>query len=169
MITSKDIQEIQLMITDSLKVTKKKEGSCLYISALLFAQINDNLRVTPRFVTGSLALNNRLIFSHDPILPALRSGHDFSALWNGHAWVEIKNLIFDPSVFLTIYSPSTPQDIQNKFEKTFKGKFSYLIGERDKLEKLGVVYKTYEHLSNDDANILINCGFRAGFFDKNIC
>ena len=70
------------------------------MSALLFAQINDNLPVTPRFVTGSLTLNNRLIFSHDPILPALSSAHDLSALWNGHAWVEIENLIFDSSIFL---------------------------------------------------------------------
>lgn len=169
MITRQCIQEIQEMVISVLNVTKKKEYSCLYMSALLFAQINDNLPISPKFVAGSLTLRNELIFSHYPILPALRSNLDFSELWNGHAWVEVEDLIFDPSIFFTIYSPSTPKHLQNKFEKTFNGKHDYLIGNRAKLEESGIIYKIYEDLSDDDATVLIRSGFSAGFLDERIC
>lgn len=167
--TREYLQEIQGMMIYLLGKTNKKEGACLYMGALLYAAIQDNLPVTPRFVTGSLTLKKRLVFSHEPIQSVLISGRDFSGRWDGHSWVEVEDYIFDPSIFWTIYSQSTPQDLQTEFENTFNGKHSFLIGSRTKLEKLGVIYKVYEELSNADITILINSGCVAGFFDKSIC
>ncbi|EAR5551183.1 hypothetical protein PJ305_004401 [Salmonella enterica] len=169
MLTREYLQQIQERMIDLFETTNKKEGACLYMAALLCAVIQDNLPVTPKFVTGSLTLKKRLVFSHEPIRPVLISGHDFSGRWDGHSWVEVEDYIFDPSIFWTIYSQSTPQDLQTEFENTFNGKYSFLIGSRTELEKLGVVYKVYEELSNDDISILINSGCVAGFFDKSIC
>ncbi|MCA8601948.1 hypothetical protein [Escherichia coli] len=169
MLTREYIQQIQEMMIDLLEKTNKKESACLYMTALLCAVIQDNLSVTPRFVTGSLTLNKRLVFSHEPIRSILISGRDFSGDWDGHSWVEIEDYIFDPSIFWTIYSQSTPQDLQTEFENAFNGKYSFLIGSRTELEKLGVIYKIDEELSNDAISTLINSGCVAGFFDKSIC
>lgn len=73
MLTREYIQQIQEMMIDLLEKTNKKESACLYMTALLCAVIQDNLSVTPRFVTGSLTLNKRLVFSHDVNLEQLIS------------------------------------------------------------------------------------------------
>ncbi|HBN5894893.1 TPA: hypothetical protein ACKQDY_000919 [Serratia marcescens] len=160
------IEQIQDMSIRVLNASKKKEGACLYMGALLFAQIIDNLQVRPRFVTGSLIVDNNIIFSHTPIKKVLRSGSDFSGVWDGHAWVEVDGYIFDPSVFWTIYTPNTPLELQRIFEKTFNGRHHFLIGSRTLLEEKGVFYKDYEELSDSDATTFINSGYKTGFFHQ---
>lgn len=158
-----DIQQINDYMINVLEAITQKERTCLYMGALLFAQIHDNLNVKPRFVTGTLTVSKRQVFSHAPIKPLLASGKDFLGQWDGHAWVEVEGVICDPSIFWTIYSSETAPDLQKLIEKTFKGKHDYLIGSRTKLEKIGVFYKEYEELSNANATLLINSGLQAGF------
>ncbi|PIF06857.1 hypothetical protein [Candidatus Pantoea floridensis] len=160
------IQQINEIMKEVLAITNKKEGVCLYMGALLFAQIHDHFDLKPRFVTGSLTLYDKLVFAHKPIKPVFSGGSDFSGLWDGHAWVEVDNYIFDASIFWTIYSSKIPLELQSLFNYAFDGKHDYLIGSRTFLEKSGVVYKVFEELSDSDANILINSGFNAGIFDR---
>ncbi|BEO32545.1 hypothetical protein SMQE01_13100 [Serratia marcescens] len=162
------IKQINEIMKEVLGITNKKEGVCLYMGALLFAQIHDNFELKPRFVTGSLTLYDRLVFAHKPIKPVFSAGSDFSGIWDGHAWVEVDDYIFDASIFWTIYSSNTPEELQSLFNLAFNGKRDYLIGSRTLLEKSGVVYKAFEELSDGDATILINSGFNAGIFDRSI-
>lgn len=163
------ISQIQELMNEVLLITTKKDGACLYMGALLFALMHDNLKLKPRFVAGSLTLCDRLVFEHKPIKPVLSAGTDFSGDWDGHAWVEVGDYIFDASIFWTIYSSKTPEELQFLFISVFDGKHDYLIGSRALLEKSGVVYKAFEELSDGDASILINSGCAAGIFDRSIC
>lgn len=159
------IEEIESMMHFVLNKTNKKEGACLYMGALLYSLVHDNLHLNPKFNVGSLRLNKHLIFSHEPILPVMAAGQDFSGHWNGHAWVEVENYILDPSLFYTIYSDATPEKLQEKVKATFNGRFDFLIGSRARLEENGLFYKTYEELSDYDASILIKSGYSAGFIN----
>jgi hypothetical protein len=158
------IEEVQMIMSGVIDISTHKNGACLYMGALLFANINDRFPVKARFVTGSLTVNNRLIFSHEPIKPVLNSGMDFSGQWNGHAWVEVDGYIFDPSIFFTIYSPTTAKELQALFKTTFKCK--YLLEPAIKLERKCIFYKEYEELADADATVLINSGLKLGFFDE---
>ncbi|MBV6819930.1 hypothetical protein KWG64_18460 [Rahnella sp. PD12R] len=158
-----NIQIINELVINVLDSSTKKEGTCLYMGALLFAQINDNLKIKSKLVVGTLTVSNKLVFSHKPIQPLLKSEKDFSGKWDGHAWVEVEGIIIDPSVFWTINSPEVSPDFRKLFEKTFKGTPDYLIGSRVNLEKIGVFYKQHEELSDADATLLIKSGLQAGF------
>ncbi|MGC0833779.1 hypothetical protein [Pantoea agglomerans] len=159
------IEEIESVMHFVLNKSNKKEGACLYMGAMLYSLIHENFHLTPKFVAGSLRLNKDLIFSHEPILPVMTAGQDFSGYWGGHAWVEIENYILDPSFFYTIYSDATPSKLQEKVKKTFNGRFDFLIGSRTRLEESGLFYKPYEELSDYDATTLIKSGYSAGFLN----
>lgn len=163
MVLKEDIKSINDIIQFVMGKSCRIDNTCLYSSALLYSLVKDNTHLNPKLVAGSLKLNDGIIFSNDPILPVISSGQDFSGNWNGHAWVEVDELILDASIFMTIKSKSTPHTLQQKFDKIFKGKPDYLIGSRSLLEQSGLFYKSHEEFSNFDATVLLNSGYKAGF------
>ncbi|EGR2438201.1 hypothetical protein DYC75_13635 [Vibrio cholerae] len=134
---------------------KPIDGSCLYMSALLAAMINDNLPVETRFVTGSLTVAGSTIFSHTPIKHQLTQKSHLIEQWDGHAWVELDDLIFDLSIFRTVFSRASPRRIQSLFEARFDRGVAYLVGQKSKLIDKGIEYTALEILSDDDATIFI--------------
>ncbi|ENY0908440.1 hypothetical protein ACFVGI_000884 [Serratia marcescens] len=162
------IGEIQEMLSSVIDVSTHKNGACLYMGALLFAMINSRYHARAKLVTGSLTLNNRIVFSHEPIQPILNSGMDFSGQWSGHAWVEVGGYIVDPSIFLTIYSPTTTLELQKLFREKFKEKCNYLIDMDENLYAKCIFYKRLEILTDKDATILINNGADLGFYDESL-
>jgi hypothetical protein len=74
--------------------------------------------------------------------------------WDGHSWVNVSGIIFDFSVFRTVYSEITPNDIQQLFNETF-GQISYLIGQNNKLDEMQVIYTQAEELTDTHVTTLI--------------
>ena len=164
MISSQNISEI----VESGRVILEKmppiHGGCLYISALLVAMINDNTELDAKLVTGSLAVEGTTIFSHSDIAGAFSTGNDVLSSWDGHAWVSISGVIFDFSIFRTIYSDQTPQKISDMFLNLF-GDVSYLVGQSNKLGEMGVVYKQCEKLTDSNVTALIQSADRLGLIN----
>lgn len=164
MISSQDISEI----VDSGRVILENmppiHGGCLYISAMLVAMINDNTELDAKLVTGSLVVEGKTIFSHSDIAGAFSTGNEVLSSWDGHAWVSISGLIFDFSIFRTIYSEQTPKNIAEIFSKIFGDK-SYLVGQSNKLNEMGVVYKQRELLTDSNVTALIQSADRLGLIN----
>lgn len=164
MITSEDINEIVGFGKAILENMPAVHGACLYISAMLVAMINDNTDLKAKLVTGSLAVKGTTIFSHSPITKLLSSGSDSMSSWDGHSWVNVSDIIFDFSVFRTVYSEITPNDIQQVFNETF-GQISYLIGQNNKLEEMQVIYTQLEELTDADVTALIQSADHIGLIN----
>lgn len=160
------VQEIAYMAESITKNFKLVDGCCLYMSAVLAAMINDHLSVKSRFVTGSLSVSGSKVFSHQPVKPVLAQKSRVISQWNGHSWIEIDDLIFDLSLFRTVFSEAASPHIQSLFEARFDRKAAYLIGQKNKLAEMGVEYSALELLSDDDAVIFIKNADRIGFLNS---
>ncbi|MGI2108992.1 hypothetical protein ACRN9C_06275 [Shewanella frigidimarina] len=161
MVSSQEITEIVefgLVILDKMPPI---HGGCLYISAMLVAMINDHTELDAKLVTGSLSVEGKTIFSHSDIAGAFCTGNDVLSSWDGHAWVSISDIVFDFSIFRTIYSNQTPKKISDIFFKIF-GDISYLVGKTNKLNEMGVVYKQCEELTDSNVTALIQSANRIG-------
>ncbi|MEL0610451.1 hypothetical protein [Vibrio echinoideorum] len=164
MITSEDINEI----VESGKVILEKmppvHGACLYISAMLVAMINDNTDLNAKLVTGSLSVKGKTIFSHSPISKLLSLGTDSMSSWDGHAWVSVSGLVFDFSVFRTVYSEITPSDIKKLFNEIF-GQIAFLVGQKNKLDEMQVIYTQAEELTDSHVTTLIQSADHMGLIN----
>ncbi|ELX8362388.1 hypothetical protein APR64_09195 [Enterobacter hormaechei] len=159
---NKMMQQINELSSYVLDKTIKKEKACLYMSAYLCALINDNMKITARLISGSLVIRSTKIFSHEPILPIITSGSNYTGEWDGHAWVEVAGYICDLSIFCTIFSKSTSIELQNVFMQTFDRYYEFLIAPREKLEAADIFYKECEELGNEQIDILIHSGIKSG-------
>ncbi|HIF9066903.1 TPA: hypothetical protein ACX6Q5_002497 [Photobacterium damselae] len=154
------VKEVLYMAETITQNFKPLDGSCLYMSAMLAAIMNDHLHVEARFMTGSLSVAETKIFSHQPIKPILSQMKGVVGEWDGHAWVEVDDLIIDLSLFRTVFSQIASPRIQSLFEARFDRGTTYLVGQKQKLIKMGVEYAPLELLSDDDATIFIqNAGW----------
>lgn len=148
------VREISYMAESITENFKLVSGSCLYMSAVLSAMIQDHLSVDAKFVTGSLSVAGFTVFSHQPIKPLLTNKCVFSQ-WDGHSWIEIDDIVFDLSLFRTVFSSATPPYIQSLFDTRVDRRAAYLIGQKSKLSEIGIQYMALELLSEDDATIFI--------------
>lgn len=164
MITSEEINEI----VESGKVILEKmppiHGACLYISAMLVAMINDNSDLNAKLVTGSLSVKGKTIFNHSPIAKLLSSGSDSMSSWDGHSWVSVSGLIFDFSVFRTVYSEITPSDIKKLFNEVF-GQMAFLVSTKNKLDEIQVIYTQAEELTDSHVTTLIQSADHMGLIN----
>ncbi len=165
MISSQEISEIVENGRVILERMPPIHGGCLYISALLVAMINDNTELDAKLVTGSLVVKDKTIFSHSDIGGVFSTGNDGLSSWDGHAWVSISGIIFDFSIFRTIYSEQTPKIISDTFLNLF-GDISYLVGQSNKLNEMGVVYKQCEELTDSNVTSLIQSADRLGLINN---
>ncbi|MEZ8197062.1 hypothetical protein [Vibrio cortegadensis] len=166
MTRSELVQEIRYMAENITQNFKPVDGSCLYMSAMLAAMMNDHLPVDTRFVTGSLSVAESKIFAHQPIKPILSQKEGVIGEWDGHAWVEVDDLIIDLSLFRTVFSKTASPRIQSLFETRFERGTAYLVGQKHKLIEMGVVYTPLELLSDDDATIFIQNAGRMGLINS---
>ncbi|AKU54678.1 hypothetical protein ACTBAC_004499 [Vibrio parahaemolyticus] len=165
MISSQEISEIVKSGRIILERMPPIHGGCLYISALLVAMINDNSELNAKLVTGSLVVNETTVFSHANISDVFDSGASTSCSWDGHAWVSISGIIFDFSIFQTIYSDQTPKKISDMFLKIF-GEISYLVGQPSKLNEMGVFYDQREVLTDSNVTALIQSADKLGLINS---
>lgn len=166
MTRSELVQEVLYMAEDITQNFKPVDGSCLYMSAMLAAMMNDHLSVETRFVTGSLSVAESKIFAHQPIKPILSQKEGVIGKWDGHAWVEVDDLIIDLSLFRTVFSKVASPRIQSLFEARFERGTAYLVGQKHKLIEMGVEYTPLELLSDDDATIFIQNAGRMGLINS---
>ncbi|QFT12987.1 hypothetical protein [Vibrio sp. THAF190c] len=166
MTRSELVQEVLYMAENITQSFKPVDGSCLYMSAMLAAMMNDHLPVDTRFVTGSLSVAESKIFDHQPIKQILSQKEGVISEWDGHAWVEVDDLIIDLSLFRTVFSKAASPRIQSLFEARFERSSAYLVGQKHKLIEMGVVYTPLELLSDDDATIFIQNAGRMGLINS---
>ncbi|WGW00328.1 hypothetical protein QF117_09265 [Vibrio sp. YMD68] len=166
MTRSELVQEVQYIAENITQKFKPVDGSCLYMSATLAAMMNDHLPVETRFVTGSLSVAESKIFAHQAIKPILSQKEGVIGKWDGHAWVEVDDLIIDLSLFRTVFSKAASLRIQSLFEARFERGTAYLVGQKHKLIEMGVVYTPLELLSDDDATIFIQNAGRMGLINS---
>lgn len=165
MISSQDISEIVESGRVILERMPPIHGGCLYVSVLLVAMINDNTELNAKLVTGSLVVENTTVFSHSNIAEIFDEESDVLSSWDGHAWVSISGIIFDFSIFRTIYSGQTPKAISDMFLRIF-GEISYLVGQSNKLTELGVVYDQREELTDTHVSALIQSADKLGLINS---
>ena len=151
-----DIQTCEELGRKVLSEMAHLTNSCLYISAMLTAMINDHIQLEARLITGSLVIDNRTIFNHQPIASVLSSTTNVTSTWDGHAWVEVSDLILDFSIFQTIFSDSSLSDIQNTFVQKFGERKDYLIRKKHLLNSMHVIYTSQEQLTLEHEQVLIN-------------
>lgn len=165
-IEPEQIYEIAEMAEIIVEKFSPVPGACLYMSALMTAMINDHLHIEAKFVTGSLSVDNVKIFSHSPLKENISLPENYTASWNGHAWVCVPGFIIDLSIFQTIYSKATPGRIQQIFSNRFGHNINYLIGQESKLIKMGVCYTELEFLNDDHATLFIQNAHLLGLLDS---
>lgn len=142
---------------------KVLDRACLYLSSFLAQAINDETQFTANVYAGKLEVDGRIIFSDTPVLHALDSLDSTTiGSWDGHAWVQVSELILDPSVFFTIFSPASKADLQTLFLNKFKQRYDFLIVEKDKLRDMGVIYHPMECFEEKHIDLLINSAFQVG-------
>lgn len=130
-------------------------NSCLYYSALLYATLVDNTAIKPKFIIGSVKILDQYIFKHDKNT-SLSFKENISLQWDGHAWIEIDNLIVDLSLFKTIKNLS-PTNIFHEYILNYFHRIpSALIISKQELELSKISYIAQGELSDNDATILIN-------------
>lgn len=163
MITKEEVSELCEMLEVLIERFKNLHGSCLYMSSLLAACINDHTDMSAEVVAGSLKVAGKTVFSDTPILPSLNNA-DGNVLgsWDGHSWVQVFGLILDPSIFRTIYSSITPKPIAELFVQRFGNNQNYLIGQSHKLKEIDVIYTAKEKFDNKHIDILINSAHAMG-------
>ncbi|AGR00055.1 hypothetical protein MW374_004521 [Vibrio parahaemolyticus] len=166
MTRSELVQEVLYMAENITQNFKPVDGSCLYMSAMLVAMMNDHLPVEIRFVTGSLSVAESKIFALQPIKPILSQKEGVIGKWDGHVWVEVDDLIIDLSLFRTVFSKAASPRIHSLFEARFERGTAYLVGQKHKLLEMGVVYTALELLSDDDATIFIQNAGRMGLINS---
>ena len=166
MTRSELVEEVLFMAENITQNFEPVDGSCLYMSAMLAAMMNDHLPVEIRFVTGSLSVADSKIFDHHPIKPTLNQKTGVIGQWDGHAWVEVDDLIIDLSLFRTVFSKAASPRIQSIFEARFDRGTAYLIGQKHKLIEMGVEYTPFERLSDDNATIFIQNAVRLGLINS---
>ncbi|RBO82648.1 hypothetical protein [Marinomonas aquiplantarum] len=164
MISSQEISEIVENGREILDIMPPMHGGCLYISAMLVAMINDNTELDAKLVTGSLVVEGKTIFSHSNIAGIFSTGNDVLSSWDGHAWVTVYGIIFDFSIFRTIYSDQTPKNISDLFMKKFDD-VSYLISQPNKLNEIGVIYNQCEELTSSNVTSLIQSADKLGLIN----
>lgn len=84
--------------------------------------------------------------------------------WDGHSWVSVSGLIFDFSVFRTVYSEITPSDIQKLFNEVF-GQIVFLVGQKNKLDEMQVIYTQVEELTDSHVTTLIRSADHMGLIN----
>jgi hypothetical protein len=130
-------------------------NSCLYHSALLYATLRDNTDINPRFIVGSVKILDKYVFKLDTKI-SFNFEKNFSIQWDGHAWVEIDNLIIDLSLFKSIKHLNSDNIFHKHIYKYFNGIPNFLIISKEKLEQYKISYIAHNELSDNDATILIN-------------
>lgn len=164
MITSENISEIVESGRIILEKMPPVHGACLYISAMLVAMINDNTELDAKLITGSLTVKGKTIFSHSPIKKLLSSGSNSMSSWDGHSWVSVSGIIFDFSLFRTIFSEITPSETQQLFHDIF-GQIAYLVGQKNKLDEMDVIYSQVEELTDLHVTTLIQSAGQIGLIN----
>ncbi|HHF0555374.1 TPA: hypothetical protein ACPHT2_005099, partial [Vibrio antiquarius] len=84
------------------RVNTYRDGMCLYTSALLTSYINNETEMRAKLVAGSLFIDKMNVFVHTPINSILETKGEDAFKWSGHAWVEVDEMILDPSIIKTI-------------------------------------------------------------------
>ncbi len=130
-------------------------NSCLYSSSLLTAVINDHLPYEAKLIVGSLSINGALVFQHTPILPLLKNNIDLQLSWDGHAWIEIFDLIIDLSITNSIFSSNKHNNFQQHIINQFHKIPDYLIGQKNLLLDKGFNYIAKEKLTNHEIDLFI--------------
>ncbi|HAS8493025.1 TPA: hypothetical protein I7732_21605 [Vibrio vulnificus] len=105
------------------------------------------------------------MFSDANVSKIFDSGASTLCSWDGHAWVSISGIIFDFSIFQTIYSNQTPKNISDMFLKIF-GEISYLVGQPSKLNEMGVFYNQKEVLTDANITALIQSADKLGLINS---
>ena len=142
-------------LVEQINTLELPTNSCLYYSALLYATLRDNTDINPRFIVGSVKILDKYVFKLDTKI-SFNFEKNFSIQWDGHAWVEIDNLIIDLSLFKSIKHLNSDNIFHKHIYKYFNGIPNFLIISKEKLEQYKISYIAHNELSDNDATILIN-------------
>jgi len=136
------------------------------MSALLAGTISDTTDIEFQVVTGSMSASGKSIFKHTPIKESLSSGKDVNLpVWDGHCWVKLKgDIICDPSLFKTIFSPLASENIKSIFRQHFKETTLYLIGQPHRLADKHIYYEEKEILQTKEIDFIIGNIQRLGLW-----
>ncbi len=162
------MKELQGIVKEILESTNSIGNSCLYLSAFLVAMINDHTTLSAKFITGSLKLNELVVYNHSPVKLLLEGQESLLNNWDGHSWIEISGFIIDLSIFRTIFSSKTDLKIQEAFKIIQRDYDGYIIEKKINLIEKGLVYTIKEELTNENANVLIQNAGNIGLIKNNI-
>lgn len=148
-----DREILNSIVVEVLKNIPYKPFLCLPLSAMLYAILNDNLKVETKIATGDLLYKGKYIFKQDFSISSAKE--NIYRDWSGHAWVELDNLICDLSFFRTLYS--------DKFTKPFKKELIEFFGEgkgclittSQQMNLWGLSYEAIDYLSDESATGII--------------
>ena len=141
------------IITDILKDTPQRPFLCLPMSAFFYAVLKDKHEIETELVTGDLSYEGQYIFKQD--FSISKSAQKSLQEWAGHAWVEYQGLVYDLSFFRTLYSDQFTKPCKDKILKYFGQGRGCLIGEKQQLEKMGLVYNKIDRLDDEMATGII--------------
>jgi len=100
-------------------------------------------------------MNGALVFQHTPILHLLKNKIDLQLSSDGHAWIEIFDLIIDLSITNSIFSSNKHSNFQQHIINQFHKIPDYLIGQKNLLLDKGFNYITKEKLTNREIDLFI--------------
>ena len=141
------------VVTDILRNIPYRPFLCLPLSATLYAILKDNYNIDARFVTGDLSYKGGYIFKQDFKISDAKDNTYQD--WEGHAWVEIGDLICDLSFFRTLYSDKFTKPFKQELIARFGEGKGCLIATQTQMNLSGLSYCPIDYLSDDQATGII--------------
>jgi hypothetical protein len=151
-LTEENILFLQDIIKEALNGLPKSAFNCGAASAILAAMILDNSEIPATVIAGHLDYNSTRLFNCYENLPSSTDGME---IWDGHCWVEIKDLIIDISIFRTIYDGEFPKKIYDDIIVQFGTGHGALLGSPKNLKDAGFIYTPCFNLTENQINGLI--------------
>lgn len=157
------ILELKKIARNVSRFSNGSFGMCLYLSAILANEINTKTKLEAKVAVGSFGLFEKLIFVYHPINDvidiALNSNETKTLNCDGHAWVEVKGLIIDPSI-VSSFSVAYPGAIIDNILKDASNGEEFLFDSSHNLSKKGLRYFKEDELSSTSINYFLKISER---------
>ncbi len=153
MISRNDILMIQY-VCENIKTLNIPANGCLYSTALLYSYLVSETNLTPKFCIGSIKISEKFLFKISESITLDLTKNQLLD-WDGHAWVELGNIIIDLSLFDIIQTFEQNNFFYESIIFSFKKIPNYLIIQKDKLLQYQLDYIAVNELYQNDADILV--------------
>lgn len=146
-VTENDQSQLANVGRQLLSVFPPIPGACLLMSALYAARLQELVAGPILVIAGGLSVGSEHVFGAGGQFDGKRFDQS-NPSWDGHAWVELGDLVADVSIFRTAYSGQSHPLLRESIAKTY-GRGRGLMIRRSGDASDGLTYEPQYVLTED--------------------